>query len=164
MHGMHVTLIVSAVLLLLGALAALRLPRTMETRDDEADTAAEAPQDQGRNASEGRDRNENGARKRGPAEQEHAAAPQAGAESQADKEGAEEAPGDGEFRKHVPTAPSVPAARQNGSDKRESGQGERKSVRNGLPRQSGRSKDGAGSTTHNQPGDEDLLPSGITRP
>ncbi len=30
MHGLHVTLIVSAGLLLLGALAALRLPRAME--------------------------------------------------------------------------------------------------------------------------------------
>ena len=35
-HGMHVTLLVSAALLLLGALAALRLPRTMETGREEA--------------------------------------------------------------------------------------------------------------------------------
>jgi MFS transporter, DHA2 family, multidrug resistance protein len=35
-HGMHITLIVSAALLLLGALAALRLPRTMETGREEA--------------------------------------------------------------------------------------------------------------------------------
>ncbi|NLU69057.1 MFS transporter [Streptomyces sp. HNM0574] len=36
-HGLHVTLAVSAALLLLGALAALRLPRTMTTDSGEAD-------------------------------------------------------------------------------------------------------------------------------
>ncbi len=41
-HGMHVTLAVSAVLLLLGALAALRLPRTMEPGRDEAKDLPEA--------------------------------------------------------------------------------------------------------------------------
>lgn len=41
-HGMHVTLIVSASLLLLGALAALRLPRTMDTARDEAGEDGEA--------------------------------------------------------------------------------------------------------------------------
>ncbi|MCH6159498.1 MFS transporter [Streptomyces marispadix] len=42
-HGMHVTLIASAVLLLFGALAALRLPRTMEngSASDEAVEAAD---------------------------------------------------------------------------------------------------------------------------
>lgn len=55
-HGMHVTLIVSASLLLLGALAALRLPRTMDTARDEAgeqgDAAGEVPAGQASPAGE----------------------------------------------------------------------------------------------------------------
>ncbi|MFF2526951.1 MFS transporter [Streptomyces liangshanensis] len=42
-HGLHVTLLVSAGLLLLGALAALRLPRIMECPAPGADTAAGTP-------------------------------------------------------------------------------------------------------------------------
>ncbi|MEU6844920.1 MFS transporter [Streptomyces sp. NPDC046716] len=41
-HGLHVTLVVSAVLLFLGALAALRLPRRMECDEDAAPTSGEA--------------------------------------------------------------------------------------------------------------------------
>ncbi|WP_420032874.1 MFS transporter [Streptomyces sp. cg28] len=41
-HGLHVTLIVSAVLLFLGALAALRLPRRMECEEAPASEGAEA--------------------------------------------------------------------------------------------------------------------------
>ncbi|RLL66129.1 MFS transporter [Streptomyces sp. Z26] len=44
-HGMHMTLLVSAGLLLLGALAALRLPRTMECADPDRDEAADGPGD-----------------------------------------------------------------------------------------------------------------------
>jgi len=50
-HGLHVSLLVSAGLLLLGALAALRLPRTMEppARDGEGTSAAGGPRE-GRDA------------------------------------------------------------------------------------------------------------------
>ncbi|NBM17926.1 MFS transporter, partial [Streptomyces sp. GC420] len=42
-HGLHVTLVVSAGLLLLGALAALRLPRTMECPAEDAEETVPAP-------------------------------------------------------------------------------------------------------------------------
>ncbi|WP_181768783.1 MFS transporter [Streptomyces albidus (ex Kaewkla and Franco 2022)] len=151
-HGMHVTLIVSAVLLLLGALAALRLPRTMETTRDEPE-AAERQEAQAAERQEAQ----------GPAEgseevrQKHADGRNAAEEEPADGTTGEDEPGKGTYRKALPTASSVQA---------ESAQTERASVRNSLPRQADRSRGRAESATQPEPGqgDGDLLPSGITRP
>ncbi|MEU6081067.1 MFS transporter [Streptomyces sp. NPDC047108] len=44
-HGLHITLVASAVLLLLGAAAALRLPRAMECGDDDDGASASAEAD-----------------------------------------------------------------------------------------------------------------------
>ena len=135
-HGMHVTLIVSAVLLLLGALAALRLPRTMETTRDEADEADEADEES-------------------PAANE---VPAAEASGEKTSEGAFV---DGKFTKNTSRTPAGSAA-QSGP----AAQGECGSAHNGLPRQADRSRGRSEDAAPAEPrhGDGDLLPSGITRP
>ncbi|HWM38207.1 MAG TPA: hypothetical protein VNS49_13935, partial [Streptomyces sp.] len=141
-HGMHVTLIVSAVLLLLGALAALRLPRTMETARDEVDAAAEADV-----AAE--------------ADEERPAAGEVPAEEAPVEKTPEGATVDGKFTESTSRTPAGSAA-QSGP----AAHSERGSAHNGLPRQAEWSRGRSEAAAPAEPGhgDGDLLPSGITRP
>jgi DHA2 family multidrug resistance protein-like MFS transporter len=80
-HGLHITLLVSAGLLLLGAAAALRLPRTMECgtaeicqKQGQADPAAIPASREGKE----RESDGSGVRRSGAAEQRHRAGVPAG--------------------------------------------------------------------------------------
>ncbi|WP_314173078.1 MFS transporter [Streptomyces winkii] len=161
-HGMHVTLIASAGLLLLGALAAFRLPRSMESgAPDEAEAQPAAPAASG------------------------ASVPEAAA-------GPEEAPvrvhedGHGEARTEVPAhnrlprqadrsqerpaaaapAPSGESGNGHGAGTANgSGAGSANGTANGTANGSGSGREnGHGGREKGHGGGSDLLPSGISRP
>jgi DHA2 family multidrug resistance protein-like MFS transporter len=133
-HGMHVTLIVSAALLLLGALAALRLPRTMETGRDEADESKDSEEsDESEAPGPGPDAT---AEATVPPDRQGPGGENAAGEASVEAASSEEAPAEGKFVK-------LP----------------RQTNRNHC-----RAEADASAPTESGHGDGDLLPTGLTGP
>ncbi|MGW8994475.1 MFS transporter [Streptomyces zhihengii] len=116
-HGLHVTLVVSAVLLLLGAVAALRLPRRMEGSVAAADGPSAPP---ARDAVPAARRPEAGAPEHGAGADAVPAARRAAAHERRTDAAAPECRTDADGRPraagHPADADGVPAAREPGAD------------------------------------------------